>query len=159
MRLMLDQLRNPSGNRETRFPGENGFLTDLTKAIQRQCEALARKTGPEGRPLLLVETDAHAGLVIPSSTADAALWVVREALQNIVKHSGCRAAKITVTRDSSLRVKIEDAGAGFDVTAAPSGHYGLRGMRERVLALGGEFKIDSKIGRGTILSFSLPLPK
>jgi signal transduction histidine kinase len=32
-------------------------------------------------------------------------------------------------------------------------------MRERVLALGGEFKIDSEIGRGTILSFSVPLPK
>lgn len=149
MRLLLDQLRNA--------PAEE--TVHLTEAIQSQCEALAHKTGPEGGPLLLVETDAPAGLVIPSSVADAALWVIREALQNIVKHSGCRAARIGVSRDSSLHVKIEDAGAGFDVTSTPAGHYGLRGMRERVLALGGEFKIDSEIGRGTILSFALPLPK
>jgi len=32
-------------------------------------------------------------------------------------------------------------------------------MRERVLALGGEFNVESDAGRGTILSFSLPLPK
>ena len=158
MRLLLDQLRNPSGDGETRFLGENGFL-DLTEAIQSQCEALALRTGPEGGPLLLVEADAPAGVIVPSSIADAALWVIREALQNIVKHSGCRAARLTVTRDSSLRVKIEDEGAGFDVTTMPMGHYGLRGIRERVLSLGGEFKIDSEIGRGTILSFSLPLPK
>jgi len=103
--------------------------------------------------------DAPAELVIPSSIADAALWVVREALQNIARHSGCRAARIEVRRDSMLRVKIEDAGAGFDASAVRAGHYGLRGMRERVLALGGEFNINSEIGRGTILSFALPLPK
>ncbi len=149
MRLLLDQLRNASAE-ET---------VDLTEAIQSQCEASARKTGPEGGPLLVIETEMPSGLVLPSSIAEAALWVIREALQNILKHSGSRTARIEVTRDALLRVKIEDAGAGFDVSATPVGHYGLRGMRERVLALGGEFKVDSEIGRGTILSFSLPLPK
>jgi signal transduction histidine kinase len=148
MRLLLDQLRNASVE-ET---------VNLTEAIQSQCEALVRKTGPEGGPLLLVEMEIPAGLVIPSSVADAALWVMHEALQNIVKHSGCRTTKIEVTRDTLLRVKIADTGAGFNVTVTPAGHYGLRGMRERVLALGGEFKIESEIGRGTILEFSLPLP-
>ena len=56
-------------------------------------------------------------------------------------------------------MSIRDEGAGFDVNATPAGHYGLRGMRERVLALGGEFKLESGIGRGTLLTFSLPLPK
>lgn len=149
MRLLLDQLRQAGG----------GKTLDLAEALQSQREAWARKTGPEGGPLLLVETDAPADLLLPSSLAEAALWVIREALQNIARHSGCRAAKITVERDALLRVKIEDAGAGFDVNATPAGRYGLRGMRERVLALGGEFRIDSQIGRGTILSFRLPLPK
>ena len=149
MRLLLDQLRNASAE-ET---------VNLTEAIQSQCEALARKTGPEGGPLLLVETESPAGLVIPSSVADEALWVIREALQNIARHSGSRAARIEVTRDTQLRVRVRDDGAGFEVDAIPAGHYGLRGMRERVLTLGGEFKIDSEIGRGTILEFSLPLPK
>ncbi|MBV6395234.1 MAG: hypothetical protein HFACDABA_00808 [Anaerolineales bacterium] len=149
MRLMLDQLRNASAE-ET---------LNLTEAVQGQCEALARRAGPEGGPLLSVRVEADEALVIPSSVAEAALWVIREALQNIVKHSGSRAAKVTLARDSSLRVRIEDDGAGFDVSGAPAGHYGLRGMRERVLALGGEINVDSAMGRGTILSFSLPLPK
>ena len=155
MRLLLDQLRNPSGDRETRFLGENGFLTD---AIQGQCEALSRRTGPEGGPLLAVEVKSPAGLEIPSSIADAALWVIREALQNIARHSGSRTAQIEVTRDDRLRVIVRDEGAGFDANATPAGRYGLRGMRERVLALGGEIKLESDLGRGTIVSFSLPLP-
>jgi two-component system, NarL family, sensor kinase len=149
MRLLLDQLRNASAE-ET---------VNLTEAIQSQCEALTQKTGPEGGPLLVVETEMPAGLDTPSSIADAALWVVREALQNIVKHSGCRTASIEVRRDARLNVTVRDEGAGFDVTSTPAGHYGLRGMRERVLALGGEFKVVSNIGRGTILEFSLPLPR
>lgn len=149
MRLLLDQLRNVS----------DGETVDLTEAIQGQCQALARKTGPEGGPLLVVETELPAGLVLPSSVADAALWVVREALQNIARHSGCRAARLQVECEAQLRVSIRDEGAGFDVNATPAGHYGLRGMRERVLALGGEFKLESGIGRGTLLTFSLPLPK
>jgi signal transduction histidine kinase len=149
MRLLLDQLRNVSAE-ET---------VDLAEAIQGQCEALAKKTGPEGGPLLVVETELPAGLVLPSSVADAALWVVREALQNIVRHSGCRAARLQVECGAQLRMTISDEGAGFDVNATPAGHYGLRGMRERVLALGGEFKIESGPGRGTMLTFSLPIPR
>ena len=149
MRLLLDQLRNASAE-ET---------VNLTEAVQSQCETLSRRTGPEGGPLLVVEVKSPAGLEIPFALANEALWVIREALQNIARHSGSRIAQIEVTRDDMLRVIVRDEGAGFAVTAAPAGHYGLRGMRERVLALGGEFKIDSEIGRGTILSFSLPLPK
>jgi signal transduction histidine kinase len=159
MRLLLNQLRNPSGDGETRFLQENGFLTDLTAAIQSQCEALTQKMGPEGGPLLVIETEVPAGLDIPSSIANAALWVVREALQNIIKHSESRTARIEVMRDARLNVSVCDEGKGFDVTSTPAGHYGLRGMRERVLALGGEFKVVSNIGRGTILEFSLPLPR
>lgn len=149
MRLLLSQLRNTS-------PEET---VDLTAAIQVQVQALAQRTGPEGGPLLVIETEMPAGLVLPSSLAEAALWVIREALQNIVRHSGCRAARLLVECDGRLRVSIRDEGAGFDVNATPAGHYGLRGMRERVLSLGGEFKIESGAGRGTHLSFSLPLPK
>ncbi|MEW6402253.1 MAG: sensor histidine kinase [Chloroflexota bacterium] len=149
MRLLLNQLRNPSG----------GETVDLTEAIRSQCDALAHKTGPEGGPLLTVEVELPEALEIPSAIAEEALWVVREALQNVIRHSDCRNAKLVARADDMLCILIEDAGKGFDMQAVPAGHYGLRGMRERVLALGGEFKIDSETGRGTILSFSLPLPK
>jgi two-component system sensor histidine kinase DegS len=65
---------------------------------------------------------------------------------------------VHVSVDAFLYVSVTDDGAGFDVHAMPAGHYGLRGMRERVLALGGELMIDSEIGRGTMLSYKIPLP-
>lgn len=148
MRLTLNQLRDAS---------DVGTL-NLTEAVRSQCEALARKTGPEGGPLLSIEVESPNGLEVPADVAQTALWIIREALQNIVRHSGSRTARITLTRGAALYVKVEDFGAGFDVSAAAAGHYGLRGMRERALARGGEFQVESEIGRGTVLSFSLPLP-
>jgi signal transduction histidine kinase len=103
--------------------------------------------------------DAPETLVIPSPVADEALWVVREALQNVIRHSESRTADCLVRLDTALRVTITDTGCGFDAQSVPGGHFGLRGMRERVLSLGGEFKLESQPGRGTILEFSLPLPK
>ena len=148
MRMLLDQLRNASAE-ET---------LDLTEAIQRQCDELTRRTGPEGGPLLTVRVDAPPSLILPSALADEALWIIREALQNILKHSGSRSARLGVTCDTSLRVTIADDGAGFDASAAPAGRYGLRGMRERALALGGEFQVQSAPERGAVLTFRLPLP-
>jgi len=99
------------------------------------------------------------GIILQKNIADEALWIIRESLQNIVKHSESRTAQIEVARDTKLHVTIQDDGNGFDVVSLPAGHYGLRSMRERALALGGDFKIDSEIGRGTMISFSLLLPR
>lgn len=149
MRLLLDQLRNPSGEEPV----------ELVEAIRGLCEALARRSGPEGGPLLTVALESPASVTVPSALGAEALWVVREALQNIVRHSGCRTANITVKTDSSLQVTVQDHGQGFDAQSLPAGHYGLRGMRERVLALGGGFEIESEPGRGTMLTISFPLSK
>lgn len=148
MRLLLGQLRNDSAQ-ET---------VNLTEAIQSMCEAFAQRSGPEGGPLLSVTLKMSEGIILQKNIADEALWVIREALQNIVKHSESRTAQVEVIRDVKLHVTIKDDGNGFDVESLPAGHYGLRGMRERVLALGGEFKIDSEVGIGTMLLFDLPLP-
>ncbi len=146
MRLLLDQLRNATA-------GEN---VNLTEAVQGVCEAFNQRSGPEGGPLLSITLEMPKGVIIPKSIADEALWVIREALQNIVKHSGGRDAKVTLKKDAALSGTIRDFGKGFDANNLPAGRYGLRGMRERVLALGGEFKID--FDEGTIVSFRLPLP-
>ena len=149
MRLRLDQLRNNAA--------EETF--HLTEAVQGVCEAFAQRSGPEGGPLLSVMLEMPKGIVIQKNIAEEARWVIRESLQNIVKHSGSRTASVEVRCDAKLHVTIKDAGAGFDVQALPPGHYGLRGMRERVLALGGDFEIESEIGNGTTIRFNLLLPR
>ncbi|MBI3168281.1 MAG: sensor histidine kinase [Chloroflexi bacterium] len=149
MRLMLDQLRNASGEEKV----------DFAESVRAECEAFSNRSGPEGGALLSVTLEMSQVVIIQKNIANEAAWVLREALQNIVRHSGGRNVTVSVSADSFLHVRVTDDGAGFDARAMPAGHYGLRGMRERVLALGGELTIDSEIGRGTILSYKIPLPK
>lgn len=149
MRLLLNQLRNDSV----------GETADLTEAVQGVCEAFSRRSGPEGGSLLSIALDIPGRVILQKDIVDSAVWVIRESLQNIVKHGKGRTARVEVRCDAKLHGVIKDDGMGFDVESLPAGHYGLRGMRERVLALGGELKIESVIGVGTTIHFSLPLPR
>jgi two-component system sensor histidine kinase UhpB len=56
----------------------------------------------------------------------------------------------------SLVLSVEDNGKGMDTEAATEG-FGLAGMRERVLAVGGEFSIDSAPGKGVQIKASFPI--
>ena len=53
-------------------------------------------------------------------------------------------------------ITIEDDGRGFDASQALSKGIGLRNIKNRVSVLGGKFRIDSFIGRGTHISIELP---
>lgn len=149
MRLMLDQLREASGEEKV----------DFAESVRAACEAFSNRRGPEGGALLSVTLEMPQVVIIQKNIANEATWVLREALQNVVKHSGGRSVTVGVSVDSFLHVSVTDDGAGFDARAMPAGHYGVRGMRERVLALGGELTIDSEIGRGTTLNYKIPLPR
>ena len=84
----------------------------------------------------------------------AAYFVVAEGLANVLKHAGATEASVTISEGRScLRVAIADDGHGFDLKATQES--GLRGLRDRVAALGGEVELVS--GRsGTSLAVSLP---
>jgi two-component system sensor histidine kinase DegS len=59
-----------------------------------------------------------------------------------------------------LRLEVSDHGPGFDPSGVDrSGRLGLAGMRERAELLGGTFEISSRLGRGTTVSASWPLPE
>lgn len=148
MRLMLDQLREASGEEKV----------DFAESVRAECEAFSNRSGPEGGALLSVTLEMPQIVIIQKNISSEAAWVLREALQNVVKHSSGRNVTVRVHVDSFLNVSVTDDGAGFDVHGVPAGHYGLRGMRERVLALGGELTIDSEMGRGTVLKYKIPLP-
>ena len=74
--------------------------------------------------------------------------VVQEALANVRRHSDARHASVTLGMvNGEVLVEIEDDGRGF----GPETSYGmgLTGMRERVLALGGELEVEGREGAGT----------
>ncbi|QOV89383.1 sensor histidine kinase [Humisphaera borealis] len=87
--------------------------------------------------------------------------IVQEALNNIAKHAAARRAAVDITvADGALSLLIEDDGRGFDAGAplleSPSGGLGLRGIRERVALLHGEFRVKSSRG-GTAIHVRIPL--
>ena len=84
---------------------------------------------------------------------------MKEALQNIVKHAHATEVWLRIsTSELRLQIKIEDNGCGFDRAPQDAWADGLRNMRQRLAEVGGECDIQSRIGKGTMISVNLILP-
>lgn len=82
--------------------------------------------------------------------------IVQEALTNISKHAHATQVNINIqTLDSGLHLMIQDNGQGFEWQQNQTG-FGLQGVRERVLALGGELAIASAVGQGCQITVDFP---
>jgi signal transduction histidine kinase len=100
---------------------------------------------------------------LPDEHRTCVYRAVQEAVNNASRHSGGSQVRIYVQQIRAsqeaprrLRVSIQDDGKGFE-PASESG-VGILGMGERIARLGGVLNVDSEPGRGTIISFELPLP-
>jgi signal transduction histidine kinase len=92
------------------------------------------------------------------ATKESLYRVAREALHNVVKHAN--ATRVTVRMrcdDSSLQLDVIDNGVGCETNKEFPGHLGLHSMRERVMQLGGQISIESKVGEGTQLTVTMPV--
>ncbi|HEY8161360.1 MAG: histidine kinase [Methylocystis sp.] len=94
---------------------------------------------------------------IDETTALTAYRVVQEGLTNAFRHSGANRIAVRVTRhDDKLRVEVDDDGAGLPASFTHGG-LGLRGLSERVGALGGRLAIASRPEGGARLTAELRL--
>lgn len=85
----------------------------------------------------------------------AAYFVIAEALANVAKHADATAAQVTAARaGGALVVTVADDGRGGADAQRGSG---LRGLADRVGALGGTLAVESAVGRGTVVRAQLPL--
>jgi signal transduction histidine kinase len=83
--------------------------------------------------------------------------VVQEAVRNAARHAGARLVRIYLQQEASLiRASVQDDGKGFE--PAQEKGMGIIGMEERVVRLGGRLRVESELGRGTIVSLELPRP-
>jgi len=84
---------------------------------------------------------------------------VQELLGNSARHSQANLIKVHVDLGNDLaRVTVDDNGKGFDAeTVQHSNNLGLKLIRERAEMLGGSFEIDSSLGKGTRIAFTVPL--
>ena len=85
--------------------------------------------------------------------------IIQESLTNVSRHADARNVQILLDHDAErIRLDVEDDGVGFDVDAARRKKtFGLLGIQERVIMLGGELRITSAPGHGTRVSVSMPL--
>jgi signal transduction histidine kinase len=92
---------------------------------------------------------------MPPTVAATAYFVASEALANVVKHASASAAWIRAAeKPEELRITIEDDGRGG---ADPRGH-GLRGLDDRLSAIGGSLVVRDGVDGGTVIEARIPVP-
>jgi signal transduction histidine kinase len=92
--------------------------------------------------------------------------ILQETLANGYRHSGAQREAVELRREGgAIVLRVADDGRGFDPAAVlaqeagvgvEGGHYGLRGIQDRVAMLGGTFDLESAPGRGCVLTVTIP---
>jgi signal transduction histidine kinase len=121
-------------------------LTDrgLVPALETLC----------GRAGVPVEISASLDDRLPGAVEAAAYYIVAEALTNASKHAGASRVEVRISRvDGRALVEVADDGLGGADGRRGSG---LRGLGDRVEALGGTLELDSPVGAGTTLRARIP---
>jgi PAS domain S-box-containing protein len=146
-----------SFTRELRPP----FITalGLERMIRSQLQKFHKRN-----PDVLVSMDLEPQpCPIPENTILTLYRIFQELLNNISKHAGATAVKISLQfMEGCILLQVGDNGVGFDasqpaISLARKGHLGLIGVQERAKAVGGEVSIESSPGKGTQIEIRAPL--
>jgi len=116
-----------------------------------------------------VQTGLHINLDIPYGFTGGEiephvrihiLSIIKEALNNIAKHAEAKNVSISLSlTPEQLYVAVEDDGKGFDLALSRStekARFGLTIMRERAAEIGAKLNIESKKGKGSRITLSVP---
>lgn len=130
----------------------------LGAAMQSLCDRAQEKSGIEFQPPQILP-----GNPIPEPTRVILYRAGRELIQNVVKHSQARTAKLALTlADDVIRLCVRDDGCGFDVEKLRdewqvNQNFGLFSITQQLQPLGGELEIVSTPGSGTRATLIVPL--
>lgn len=141
------------------------------RALDESRRAIAALTRPMDEPLgaslvqaaeevaqrfgVRVRADVDRAAVADHEVREQLIRIVREAVTNAGRHGRARGVTLELSARAGLRLRIQDDGSGFDPAKARGG-FGLISMRERAEALGGEFTVGSRPGRGVAVEVALP---
>jgi signal transduction histidine kinase len=144
IRRFLAKKDNPydlmAGTLEQRLKEELGFLRD-------------------GMGMMVVFHSNLDGGGILQEAEQEVYYVLREGIVNVARHSRASELNLSLVQSGAeLNVSLEDNGIGFGANSIDSGAgYGLTSMRERIEKIGGQFNIQSAPGKGTQISFKVPM--
>ena len=100
---------------------------------------------------------------LPSSIETALFRIVQEATTNVLRHAQATVVNVRLeNKNGYVTLQISDNGRGFDPqTLQPADLHGqglgLRGMQERAEILGGEFQLQTALGKGTVITIRVPV--
>ncbi|WP_432995468.1 GAF domain-containing protein [Dactylosporangium sp. CA-233914] len=134
---------------ELRGAGQHSLRKEIRDLVEEATESLGF------RPTLRI--DGPVDTAVPDAPRTALLAVLRESLSNVAKHARAASVRVTIAvGGGSLDLLVEDDGRGLPDEPASSGH-GLPNMRARAKDLGGDCTATPAPGRGTRITWSVPL--
>jgi len=128
----------------------------LVAALQWQASSFEQRSG------IACELNADDPcLELPEDVGTTFFRLFQETLTNVARHSGASRVQASVARDGpGVTLLVRDNGAGLGTVGAERpGSHGVLGMRERVMAHGGEFSIQTSDPRGTLVRAWIPIGK
>jgi two-component system sensor histidine kinase DesK len=136
-------------------------LAEIREAVSGYRETGLGEELDRARSLLgaaqIVATVHESGPPLPSQTENLLAWIVREGVTNVVRHSRATHCEITLDRGADpVLLSIRDNGTGCTAAGADAPGNGLRGLTERVNAVGGTLTADAT-GKGFQLQVTLPV--
>jgi PAS domain S-box-containing protein len=171
---------------ESTLPGERTDLLERIEAMRELLDftvATTRRISAALRPLVLDDLGLgaaaewlmqnvvqRAGLAwrlridpacaeLGEPQASALFRILQESLTNVTRHAHATKVEVELERsDTDAILRVRDDGVGIDPAAPPKpGSFGLRGISERVLLLGGSVVISGQPGQGTTIEARVPL--
>jgi two-component system sensor histidine kinase UhpB len=163
-------------------PAEIPRVDDMIEALDGTVAAV-RRIAADLRPLMLDDLGLNAAVAalardagqrmglkvdlqledhdppLDNGAAIAVYRMVQEALTNVGRHARARRVRVSLLRDGGdIVLTVHDDGVGLPALApAADGRYGLLGIRERALMLGGQLQVDNPAGGGGRVCVRLPL--
>ena len=148
----VDDLQGVIRDIQTTIFDLNAAPPGTSRLRQRIDEAIAELAGTRLRTSVQFVGPLS---VVDGALADHAEAVVREALNNAVRHAGATTVTVRIAVDDDLQIEVSDDGRGMRDEVARGG---LTDLRQRAAQAGGDFKIESAPAtEGTVLRWSAPL--
>ena len=151
---------------ELRMPGSVGTdlpqaLADLGNELETDIQLPGHLPGnyPGAGPDFRVLVQGRA-IALKPDIRDEAYRITREAVRNSFRHARARLVEVEVVfGEAALIVRVRDDGIGLDPAVLEhgyrKGHWGLPGMRERVLEFGGKLQVWSRRNAGTEIELKI----
>lgn len=107
----------------------------------------------------VINVEKSDDIKLPMDYKQNLLLMFKEAINNAIKHSGCKKLKLEAFyKNDVIEIVLEDDGTGFNLTEAKFGN-GIKNMENRANKIKGKLSWESKVGQGTRVIFSGKLGK